>query len=835
MRKRIIKIGVCAVAVIVIAIAVLVGVIFWMNRENEDTIVNMDEATLPTISFVTEGKEANMLVGHKSEMNVASMRDTIAICDDDESLVAKISHNDSGYNTLKYEVLTLDGEELLHEDTVDQLEAQVSLSFKGVLKKGEEAILKLTLMKGDLALYYYTRVIKDNEYHVDECLTYIEELHTNMLNKENEDAVKKVMESSSAGDNSTLQHVTIHSDLEHSMWGDLKPELVGRIQYEIKEVKTAYTSVLLKYQVKCPGDNNEEELYNVKEFFKVLYGTERVYLLEYDRVMEEVFDTSNVVLGSKGVILGIADENLGYKVNEDGTVVAFVQANELWNYNKDEDAFTLIFSFAESEKDDVRNRTDNHSIQLLSMEDNGSMTFSVCGYMNRGVHEGESGIAIYYYDALENVVEEEAFIPSKDSCLVIENELNELAFYNKEQDVLHVMVNGMLLKVNLQKNENTVVMEGLQKGQYVASDDGHLLAYQKTEDGVTKTEIWDFAKDSKTEVSVNSGEQVIPLGFIGSDFVYGVLKTGDAGYDVVGNAVQGMSRLEIRSEDNEVIKTYQKAGTYILGVTIGNNQITLKQGTKNGNVYTETAEDYITNNETSANELIELNSYWTDLKQTQYRFVFSKGIKDKKAETVKTKQVLQENPTVLELEKDTNTEYFYVYGHGKQAGVFENAGDAIALADSLSGVVISPEQNYAWEDGNRGAYYHNFDVSRFTPNAGETTLAACVRKVLAYEGKKVDVAAELGTLSVEAILEKYLETEVMQFRGCSSKALFYLIDKGVPVIALKDASNAILLIGYDAKTVTYVEPSSGSIFTSAIEKMDEMLEGSGRTFIAYER
>jgi hypothetical protein len=272
-----------------------------------------------------------------------------------------------------------------------------------------------------------------------------------------------------------------------------------------------------------------------------------------------------------------------------------------------------------------------------------------------------------------------------------------------------------------------------------------------------------------------------------------------------------------------------------LGATIGNNQITLKKGTKSGNVYKETTEDYITNNETSANKQVKLDSYWTDLKQTQYRFVFLNGIKDKKVKTIKTKQMLVETATNLEFKKEADAEYFYVYGLGEQAGIFENGGEAIALADALSGVVISQKQNYAWEDGNRVAWYRNFEVSRFTPNAGESTLAECVRKVLAYEGKKVDVASELQTESAETVMEKHMGREVLRFRGCSSKYMCYLIDKGVPVIAMKDGSNAILLVGYDAKTVTYVEPSSGSIFTSTFEKVDEMLAGSGKTFIAYVR
>ena len=827
-RERTIKIGILA-AVFVLAVIMFS---YWTNRGSASMTADMGLATLPTISFVTEGKEANLLVGHKKEMNVASMRDTIAVYGEKGTLGVKIHHIED-VNSLKYEVYTLDGKEQLYEKSVKEVKESLTFRFENVLKKNQEGILKITLEQGNVPLYYYTRIIKDNGYHVKECLEYVEKLHNNLLKKENEDDVKKVMESNAQGDNTTLQHVTIHSNLRHVMWGSLNPKVVNGPYFEIKEVKNAYTSVRLSYQVQCQGDNNEQEIYNVKEFFKVAQGTDQIYLLEYDRTMEEEFRTSNVVLGAKGVILGIAGEELTYKVNSKGTIVAFIQANELWNYSKDNDAFALVFSFADAEKEDVRNRTDYHSIQILSMEENGNMTFSVCGYMNRGVHEGESGMAVYYYNMSKNSVEEEAFIPSRESSAVIEKELNELAYYNKEQEMLYVLLDGTLLRVRPQKDERTVLMEGLERGQYVVSDDGHLLAYQKENEGKEVVEIWNFAKDTKQAVSEENGEKVIPLGFVGSDFVYGLFREENAGYDAAGTAVRAMHRLEIRNAKKEVVKTYQKDNVYILGATITDNMITLRQATRSGSNYTEIAEDYITNNETSVSDLILFQSYWTDLKETQYRLVFSKGIQDKNAKTLKPKQVLQEKPTVLELERKTEEKYFYVYGLGEQAGVFEEAGEAIALAEKLSGVVLSPKQNYAWEDGNRVSWYRNFEIAGFTASGGESTLAACLKKVLSYEGKKSDAAAELASKSSEQILAEQLETEVIRFRGCSVKAMFYLIDKGVPVIALKDSANAILLVGYDAKTVTYVDPGSGSAYTSAIEKVDEMLAGSGNTFIGY--
>ena len=45
--------------------------------------------------------------------------------------------------------------------------------------------------------------------------------------------------------------------------------------------------------------------------------------------------------------------------------------------------------------------------------------------MNRGAHEGEVGVDIYYYDIEKNVVQEKAFIPSTKSFAIAEEELGK--------------------------------------------------------------------------------------------------------------------------------------------------------------------------------------------------------------------------------------------------------------------------------------------------------------------------------------------------------------------------------------------------------------------------
>ena len=83
-----------------------------------------------------------------------------------------------------------------------------------------------------------------------------------------------------------------------------------------------------------------------------------------------------------------------YLVSEDGTRVAFIQANELWYYNQEADEMSLLFSFMDSESKDIRNLTDEHEIRLLRMDGNGNVTFAVYGYMNRGGREDTQAFPI---------------------------------------------------------------------------------------------------------------------------------------------------------------------------------------------------------------------------------------------------------------------------------------------------------------------------------------------------------------------------------------------------------------------------------------------------------
>ena len=58
-----------------------------------------------------------------------------------------------------------------------------------------------------------------------------------------------------------------------------------------------------------------------------------------------------------------------------------------------------------------------------------------------------------------------------------------------------------------------------------------------------------------------------------------------------------MYKIEIRSAENEIIKTYESDNSYVQSVEVEDGMLTLRRVSKNGTVYSGMNAEYITNNE----------------------------------------------------------------------------------------------------------------------------------------------------------------------------------------------------------------------------------------------
>lgn len=393
LKKRLINVGVLS-AVFIVAVIIFSYV---TNKGNDNMTADMGAATFPQISFSYGDYKINTLTGYAKRMDVSSMHNTITPVAD-QSLDVNIEAYGNKFTGASYKVYTLDGTSELESKKIKKAGKNFSLDLSGDKVLDEERILEVRLNRnGADPVYFYTRIVSDEDANVAQCLNYISDYHENALAKAENAGVGAALEPTDDADNTTLQHVTINSNYEQVTWGSLKPQVEQEERWSIKELNSTCMSVLLQYRVSCKGEENESDRYAVKEFFRVRYiaDAQKAYLLDYDRTMDQIFDATKKVLNEKGIILGIAPTNLSYKVNKDGTIVSFVEANELWNYNKDSDEVSLVFGFSDAENTDVRNLVPDHKIKILKVDAKGNTTFLVSGYMNRGEHEGEVGVAVY--------------------------------------------------------------------------------------------------------------------------------------------------------------------------------------------------------------------------------------------------------------------------------------------------------------------------------------------------------------------------------------------------------------------------------------------------------
>ena len=839
MKRRVVKAGV----LIAVFIAALVISSLVINSGTDDEIVDMGAPTLPRISFTIDGTEVNPLFGYVQDMDITAMRDTITPLNADGSLTMDIEADGREISDIRYEVYSLDGEDMYTDGRADvPAEGEtVSLSVGNILSGDvREAVLKVILTVDGETVSYYTRIASPADLTISECLAYALDFHDKAINKKGTEDLQSHLEPGEESDNTTYQTVNIHSDVTHVQWGDLSPEIVGDVEWSIKESNTVYTSILAKYQVSCQDENGGTALYNVKEFFRVRFLVDTIYLLDYNRDMEQVFQGAASEFDDNGILFGItSQDDIQYETNRDETIAAFVQERNLWLYNEDAGELTEVFSFSDQEGRDMRSKNDQHAVRIISMDDDGNLAFAVYGYMNRGYHEGEVGVGIYYFSVDTNAIEEKAFIPSTKSYAIAADELGKMVYYNHDQSMLYVLADGTLYQIYLDNDEQTTLAEGLTEEQYAVSDDGHLMAYQTTgspEDGEKDAgeNTGDNAAENNADGSADTagsglcvmnlrsgdtytidaaeGESVRPLGFINGDFVFGKARLADEGVTAAGEEVSPMYEIEIRNSDNktEAQYSFEDQGIYTTDILIDGNLLTLNRVVKDGDAYNSTSQEYITNNQERKETSVSLETYTTDVKETQVRLTFADGIGDAEPKLVKPGQIASREPLTVTLSGGSSGEKFYVYGMGELVAVYDKAGYAVQKANEVSGVVISSNQQYVWERGNRDLVYST-DAAAFGKESGETSLAACERYMEQYEAHQVDLT------------------------GCTLDQVLYVINRGCPVIALVDSDHAVLLTGYTTTDITYIDPDDGGSHTTGMSTLEKQTESSGNVFIGYIR
>lgn len=840
MKKGIIKAAVF-IATFVLALIVASGI---MNKGHDNLTVEMSKAGFPLITMEMEGVAYNQLHGYAQVMDTAFQRDTVTVLGADRSTGFIIDTFGEKVTGISMEVRSIDGSRLIEnreltDYTVKKDQIIGQLALKDLIDSDVEYSLVIILeLDGSRPVYYYTRAIWSDSLHAAEKLELCRDFHKRLYDREAARELTKYLETDSRlEDNSSFHNVNIHSSFRQITWGELNVREVLEPVFRLQEIASQTASFTGDYIVTTLSDGNKT-YYLVKEYFRIRYSPERMYLLDYERTMTQIPDPENMY-GNDKILLGIANADVDMLESEDGNIVTFVTANRLFGYDVNNNKLTSIFGFYDKNNADLRNIYDQHSIRILDVDEGGNTQFAVYGYMNRGRHEGEVGVQIYTYNSSLNTVEELVYIPSDKSYAVLAAEMEQLLYLNRE-GLLYLQMDHTVYKVDLAERTYTRLIDVVQDESLWVSENHKIAIWPEGEDRYHSSglNIRNLSLDEGNMVLAESGEAIMPLGFMDEDIIYGTAKLEDIVEENSGHIFFPMYKVSICNSKGELLKEYAQPDIYITGCEVEDHQIMLERAERlESGEYRKIERDHIMNNVEAVTGKNQVVTADIDIYERYVQIQTRKSIDATNIKILTPKEVVYEGGRSLSLEGEREIDRYYVYGpYGIDTISLSPAG-AVNRAYELSGVVVDGNGKCIWIKGNRVVRNQIMAIKEASVTEEKDSLAVCLDTIFRFEGlvRNSEYLLSQGQSVLEVLEENLEDAKILDMTGCSLDAMLYYVNRDIPVLALLKNGEAVLVTGFNEYNVVIMEPSTGTLYKKGMNDSTEWFAENGNCFITYSR
>ena len=844
MKRAIIK-GLLLGCIFALALLILSRV---MNQGNTDMTTEMGEATYPVLSMYVGTYRVGSLHGYAQSMECAYLRDNLQPIGEDRKIDVRMDTYGRRIDAIGFEVRSLDGERLVESTPVENYEKEedeisFSITLKDLIESETEYMLVfLVTPENSEPVRYYSRIILSESLHVLEKLDYITDFHERTFDKEEAAELTKYLESNAEGDNTTFHKVTIHSSFHQVTWGDLPVRKVTEPCITIKELAEQTGSFKLEYLVSIKN-GKKTEYYRSGEYYRIRYTPDRMYLLDFERTMEQIFDEEADVYINDKIVLGITGEKVELKESDGGNVFAFTVADKLYSYNVTDNKLARLFSFYGNTEElrDERSAYDRHDIRVLTVDETGNILFLVYGYMNRGRHEGCVGVVLYAYNSVANTVEELAYIPYDKSYELLKTDIEKLSYLSRT-GIYYFMLDGGVYAIDVRNLSMQTVVTGLKEGGYHVSESNKMLVWQEgsylyAANGLI---LMNLNTQKQTKIQAGAGEYISVVGFMEEDLIYGLARERDVRENRTGITTFPMYCLKIQSDEGSVLKTYQKENVYVVGSEIAENQLTLSRVVydEESESYVPTLDDQIMNTEEVGSGNNVLSSVVTETYETIWQITVKNEIDVKGLKHLTPKEILFEgNRSVGDLGDGSSEDFFYVYGKNGIENLYTNPGRAVELAYRVAGVVVDDDGDYVWRRVTRSTRNQIMAITEDEVTETEGSLAICLDTILKYEGISRNTQRRLNQGdTVMDILESDLQDyTILDLTGCSLDAVLYYVNKDIPVLATLEDGNAVLITGFNELNIVVMDPVAGTLEKRGMNDSAEWLEENGNQFISYIR
>ena len=809
------------VFVLIVTAAVLTSMI--KKHVDQEDYYEMSEASLPVISLSYLEDCSTNLYGYVNEMNLPDMRDVIVPLSAERSLDLTVRKYGSQVENLSYEVRSLDGQEFIDTGetvlTETEEDADVRLTFSDLMESGKEYQLVLSLKLPEQTVHYYTRILYTRTNYADQLVAFIREFSDATYDRSKAETF--LVNYIQPQDNSVTNdyyYTDIHSKYSVFTYGNLTVTKNPDVRIRITELEPTQISATLTYTIRMNTGNDSRNCL-VNEFFCARYRSEKVYLLDYNRTVEQEFNAERSMVENGRIRLGIGHGENQIRNSEDNAWTVFTTGNQIWSFNTRTNALNRIFSFEDKDDASLRSSYDHHRVQIVRAENNGDIDYMIYGYMNRGSFEGQVGICFYRYHAADNTTDCLFFMPVYQSEQILMMDLGTLAYVN-EDDVCYLRYGDGIYSIDLNSGESVEVTIRAYPGMYAINKMGNVVAWQEGDSMTYPERLVILNMDTQTTIVVNADsandEYVKILDFIGDDIVYGFGRTQDSVIEANTDTEQLMNRVLIASTSSEldIQQEYKAKGFYILSVNVYSTRIAIHRALKAVNGSLRDLEDdvlLLTQEIGGSQEKSMLMTRQNDQAKKEYYIQISSVMnKDSQYSTLTPKFGLMKNVNVIAL-KHYQDNVYYVYGLGHLLHVESEINKAIHEAYEVMGVVVDEDMNYVWTRGTRDLF-KTISIQPYRAAGRNRTLAASLQVLCAQEGMQLaHVEEDLaeGMSPVDIISSSLRNYRGVSLYGCTLQEVLYFINAGHPVLAVMGDREAAVITGYDTKSVTVYFPYTG--------------------------
>ncbi|MCR4782876.1 MAG: hypothetical protein K5851_09120 [Lachnospiraceae bacterium] len=658
------------------------------------------------------------------------------------------------------------------------------------MSEGENYLLKFKVSIDSKEVVYYSRVCEGDMKKFNECLNFANDIRNAIIAKD--ETKLSCMEPVSDAYSDSLAKVNIHSSMKQITWDSIQIKSVSDPVININTFYNNTAEITYRYTV-----NDDENSYAVREYMKVK-SADTQYLIDYERDAEEIFVGTRSKQLSNGLSLGMVSSDIPYASNKTGRIVAFANNGRLFEYNQTTGKMVKIFDFGDGKAD---KRTDywQHGIRILNIGEGGSLDFAVYGYMNSGTHEGRSGISFFKYDSSTDETTEQVFTRSDMQFEFLKNEYSD-TMYRSRDGSYNIVSDGSLYVISASGKEIDTKLSGLTESQYKESSNGRFISWTDKDEPSDVIHTIDLENGKQFEFKADKGEKVIPLLFIGSDFVFGKVYDNQVGVDETGNNVYPMHEIviaDVSRDRMKIEKQYPQTDSVVTEVTQNDSTLYLKKCTLQNGVYVSTSEDVIKNTFVADNGAVSITNHLDSKKGTVYNLSMVKNMDIPKKKIAVSNISMRENNEDVKLPTPDFKETMYVVKGAHILGEGDKIHKLIQMASENNASVMNSEE----------------------------VIWSCVKRDSVH-------ALKVNESDFKALKNETNKKKLLKLNGVELSNILYYVSSNCPVYAVTD-SGEYLVIGYDSIGITLYNPATGEYETTMQSAFAGQTSAKGNLFKTY--